>query len=138
MMVMDETTQHEMDRRSSVAIRQHSRGGCMTSISVEDFAKLDIRIGTVKAIERVPNADKLLKFIFDVGGETRQIMASMAPFFDNLDGLIDKQMPLLLNIKPRTFRGYESQGMIIAADYYKQRPVFLVPEEPVLSGTQVR
>lgn len=107
------------------------------TISIEDFEKLDIRIGTIKAVERVPNTDKLLRFTFEVGDGKRQIMASMAPFFDNLDELIGKQMPLLLNLKARTFRGYESQGMIIAADY-KQRPVFLVPEKPVLSGTKVR
>ena len=107
------------------------------TIQFEDFAKLDIRIGTVKSVERVPDADKLLKFSFDIGEETRQIMAGMATFFDNLDELIGKQMPILLNIEPRTFRGYESQGMIVAADF-ENRPVFLLPEKFVPSGTKVK
>jgi tRNA-binding EMAP/Myf-like protein len=54
-----------------------------------------------------------------------------------LDELIGKQMPLLLNIEPRIFRGYESQGMIIAADH-ENRPVFLLPEVSVPSGTKVK
>lgn len=107
------------------------------AIQFEDFAKLDIRIGTVIQVERVADADRLLRFTFDIGNEKRQIMASMAPFFDDLQALIGKQMPLLLNIQPRTFRGYESQGMILAADY-NSRPVFLLPEEQVPSGAKVK
>jgi methionine--tRNA ligase beta chain len=107
------------------------------TIKLKDFAKLDIKIGTIKSVERVSDADKLLKFSFDIGSETRQIVASMAPFFTNLDELIGKQMPLLLNIEPRIFRGYESQGMIIAADH-ENRPVFLLPEVSVPSGTKVK
>lgn len=107
------------------------------TIQFEDFAKLDIRIGTVVSVERVPDADKLLKFIFDVGDEKRQIMAGMAAFFDDPQELVGKQMPLLLNIEPRKFRGYESQGMIVAADY-KNKPVFLLPENEILSGSRVK
>jgi methionine--tRNA ligase beta chain len=107
------------------------------TIKFEDFAKLDIKIGTVQSVERVSDVDKLLKFTFDIGNETRQIMASMAPFFTNLNELLGRQMPLLLNIEPRTFRGYESQGMIIAADH-ENRPVFLLPEVSVPSGTKVK
>jgi|SRR5581483_196264 len=109
----------------------------MMAIQFEDFAKLDIRIGTVIQVERAIGADRLLRFTFDIGEEERQIMASMAPFFDDLQALIGKQMPLLLNIRPRTFRGYESEGMILAADY-DSRPVFLLPEKHVPSGTKVK
>jgi methionine--tRNA ligase beta chain len=107
------------------------------TIQFEDFAKLDIRIGTVDSVERVPDADKLLKFVFDIGDEKRQIMAGMAEFFDDLQALVGKQMPLLLNIAPRNFRGHESQGMIVAADF-KHRPVFLLPEKPIPNGSKVK
>jgi|SRR5579859_2604372 len=107
------------------------------TIQFEDFAKLDIRIGTVESVERVPDADKLLKFVFDLGDEKRQIMAGMAEFFENPQELIGKQMPILCNIAPRNFRGHESQGMIVAADY-EHKPVFLLPERPIPSGSKVK
>lgn len=107
------------------------------TIQFEDFAKLDIRIGTIESVERVPDADKLLKFVFDVGSEKRQIMAGMAAFFDDPQELVGKQMPLLLNIESRKFRGHESQGMIVAADH-ENKPVFLIPERQIPSGSRVK
>jgi methionyl-tRNA synthetase len=110
----------------------------MMTISFDDFARLEIRIGTVRSVEKVADADKLLRFVFDVGevGE-RQIMAGMAPFFPNPGTLVGRQFPLLLNIEAREFRGYLSQGMIIAADV-DHKPVFLNPEREVPSGTLVK
>jgi methionine--tRNA ligase beta chain len=108
------------------------------NITFEDFAKLDIRIGTVKSVEKVPDADKLLMFKFDIGEDNeRQIMAGMAEFFDDPKQLVGRQFPLLLNIEPRAFRGYESQGMIIAADH-DHRPVFLLPETQIPNGSKVK
>lgn len=86
-------------------------------ITIDDFQKLEIKVGKVKSVERVENADKLLKFIFDIGnGEERQILAGVAEFYTDLDSLIGKEMPLLLNLKPRKLRGLESQGMMLAID----------------------
>ncbi len=86
-------------------------------ITIDDFQKLEIKVGRVKSVERVENADKLLKFIFDIGnGEERQILAGVAEFYTDLDSLIGKEMPLLLNLKPRKLRGLESQGMMLAID----------------------
>lgn len=108
------------------------------NITFGDFAKLDIRIGTVKTVEKVPDSDKLLKFVFDIGdGEERQIMAGMADFFDKPEKLIGRQFPLLLNIEPKAFRGHKSQGMIIAADH-NNKPVFLEPETQIPSGSKVK
>jgi methionine--tRNA ligase beta chain len=108
------------------------------AISFDDFAKLDLRIGTVKSVEKVPHATKLLRFVFDIGqSEERQIMAGMAEFVSDPSGLVGAQFPLLLNIEPRRFRGYESHGMIIAADHDEQ-PVFLRPERSVPSGSKVK
>ncbi len=86
-------------------------------MTIEDFQKLEIKVGKVKSVERVENTDKLLKFIFDIGnGEERQILAGVAEFYTDLDSLIGKEMPLLLNLKPRKLRGLESQGMMLAID----------------------
>ena len=99
-------------------------------VTLEDFNRLDIRIGKVLSVEKVPDAEKLLKFIFDLGEEKRQIIAGMAEFYSEPSILEGKEMPLLLNIEPRTFRGQVSEGMIIAADV-DGRPVLLHPEREI-------
>lgn len=106
-------------------------------ITLDDFKKLEIKIGKVKSVEKVPDAVKLLKFIFDVGSEERQIIAGMAEFFTDPSMLVGKEMPVLMNIQPRTFRGYISHGMIIAADVNGQ-PVLLYPEKEIPAGSIVR
>lgn len=106
-------------------------------ITINDFKKLDIRIGKVISVEKVTNSDKLLKFIFDIGGEQRQILAGMADFFPDPKILTGKEMPILLNIEPKIFLGYESQGMILAADA-KGQPVLLFPEKEIPPGSLVK
>lgn len=105
-------------------------------ITIDDFRKLDIRIGKVISAEKVPDANKLIKFVFDLGNEKRQIMAGMAEFFGDLGTLVGKEMPILINIEPRKFRGCESHGMILAADV-DGVPVFLRPEKEVPPGSRV-
>ncbi len=106
-------------------------------ITIDDFKKLEIRIGKVISVEKVPGANKLLKFVFDLGTEQRQIMAGMAEFFDNPEELVGKEMPILVNIEPRKFMDYESQGMIIAADV-NGCPIFLQPEKEIPPGSVVK
>lgn len=106
-------------------------------ITLEDFKKLDIRIGKVISAERIPDSDKLIKFIFDIGGEQRQILAGMAEFFPDPSVLVGKEMPLLLNIEPRKLRGFMSEGMVMAADADGQ-PVLLHPGKEVPPGSIVK
>ena len=106
-------------------------------ISFEDFQKLDIRIGKVLSVEKIPDADKLLKFIFDIGGEQRQILAGIAEFYPDPSILVGKEIPLLLNIEPRAFRGQISDGMIIAVDLSGQ-PIMLFPEKEIPPGSKVK
>ncbi len=105
-------------------------------VTLEDFNRLDIRIGKVLSVEKVPDAEKLLKFIFDLGEEKRQIIAGMAEFYPEPSILEGKEMPLLLNIEPRTFRGQVSEGMIIAADV-DGRPVLLHPESETRAASSI-
>lgn len=104
-------------------------------VSLEEFKRLDIKIGVVTSAEKV--TEKLIKFIFDVGDHKIQIMAGMAEFFEDTSKLIGKKMPILANIESAKFRGFESNGMIIAADF-DNKPVFLIPETDVSPGTKVR
>lgn len=105
-------------------------------ITLEDFKKLDIRIGKVISVERIEGSDKLLKLEIDTGGSTRQLIAGMAKFYKPGD-LVGKELPVLVNLEPKTFKGLESQGMILAADV-EGMPVLLSPEKEVPSGSIVR
>jgi len=85
-------------------------------VDYDDFARLDIRIGTIEAVEIVEDADKLLKLTVDLGEDTpRQIISGIREFFDDPQFLVGKQCPFVANLKPRVIRGLESQGMIMAA-----------------------
>jgi len=106
-------------------------------ITFDDFKKLDIRIGTIKSAEKVENADKLLKLIFDLGTEERQVISGIADFFADPKTLVGKQVAVLVNIEPRIIRGQESHGMILAVgegDTFS----LLVPENSVTPGSIVR
>ncbi len=105
-------------------------------VELEDLHKLDIRIGTVRHAERVPNADKLLLLEIDFGSEKRQVLTAMAEFFPP-EHFVGKQVPVLLNLRPRTIRGLQSQGMILAADL-QGKPALLHPEKPVENGAKIR
>jgi len=106
-------------------------------IILDDFKKLDIRIGKVILAEKVSETDKLVKLVFDFGSEQRQIIAGIADFFPDLSVLVGKEMPVLINIEPRTFKGYNSEGMIIAADV-EGEPVLLHPEKEIPPGSIIR
>src|SRR3989338_3158558 len=105
-------------------------------ISIDEFKKLEIKIGKVISAEKVPEADKLLKLVFDFGGEKRQIMAGIAKVIDDPAVLIGKEMPVLTNLETRKLCGYESQGMILAADA-DGSPVLLHPASEVPPGSIV-
>ncbi len=108
-------------------------------ITYDDFAKLDIRIGTVVGAERIEGADTLLKLMVDLGEEApRQIVAGIAPIISEPGELIGKQMPILTNLEPRTIRGVESQGMILAAGDANDLPVLLHPARELPAGSEVR
>ena len=105
------------------------------TIKFSDFEKLDIKIGKILSVEKVEGADKLLKLEVDFGGERKQILAGLAEFFE-VKNLIGKQVPVIVNLEPRKIRGLESQGMILVVD--AEKPVLLVPEREVESGSKVR
>ncbi len=83
-------------------------------ISIEDFAKIDLRIAKVTAAEKVPKADKLLKLTLDLGGNTRQIVSGIAKNYKPED-MIGKNIIIIANLKPAKIRGVESNGMLLAA-----------------------
>ena len=116
----------------------------MDTISYDDFAKLDIRIGIIRAAEVVPDADRLLKLTVDVGetdeaGEsaTRQIVSGIREYFADPEELVGRQCPFIINLEPRTIRGLESQGMILAASS-DDTFALLLPHNELPAGTKIK
>jgi methionyl-tRNA synthetase len=110
----------------------------MEQITYNDFAKLEIKIGTIEAIEIVPDTDKLLRLTVNVGEETpRQIISGIREFFADPKELVGRQCPFLTNLEPRVIRGLESQGMILAASAEEQFSLLTV-SNPLPPGTRVR
>lgn len=105
--------------------------------TIDDFAKLDIRIGKVITAEKIPEGDKLLKLQVDFGTEQRQIMSGIAEYYPDPSILVGKEMPFITNLEPRKLRGHESQGMILAANGI-DRPVLIHPEIEVPPGSQIK
>lgn len=107
-------------------------------ISYEDFAKLEIKICTITSVEPVPETDKLLKLTIDCGEETeRQVISGIKHLMSDYKTLIGKQSPFLMNLEPRTIKGYESQAMILAAG---DSDIFslLSPQDEIEAGTPVQ
>ncbi len=84
-------------------------------ITIDDFLKVELRVGEIKVAERIPKADKLLRFEIDLAeGKPRQILAGLAEYYDP-ETLVGRKVVVVANLKPRMMRGLESQGMICAA-----------------------
>lgn len=106
-------------------------------ITYDEFIKLDIRIGTITAVDIVEDADKLLKLTVDFGEvEPRQIVSGIRMFFEDPQFLVGKQCPFVVNLAPRVIRGLESQGMIMAAST-ENMFALLLPHNSLPAGTKV-
>jgi methionyl-tRNA synthetase len=107
-------------------------------IGIEDFAKVEMRVGQIKTAERIVGADKLLKLTVDIGTEIRQICAGIAQFYEP-DSLIGRKVAVVVNLAPRKLRGVESNGMIIAASVGPDgRPVLAGFPEDVEVGARLK
>ena len=105
-------------------------------ITFDDFKKLDIRIGKILAAEKVEGTDKLLKLEIDFGIEKRELVAGIAGIYQP-DQVIGKEIPVLMNLEPRTIRGIVSNGMILAADV-EGKPVLMHPDNDIPPGSIIR
>jgi methionine--tRNA ligase beta chain len=106
--------------------------------SIDDFAKLDIRVGTFKSVEPVEGSEKLYKEIVDLGPEIgeRQILSGIQKF-KTPEELVGKQGLFIVNLEPRQMMGLESQGMLLALDA-NETVVLIEPETEVPNGSKVR
>ena len=115
-----QSTENKQSSEQPATAEQNSNEGERTNdeeqfIHIEDFLKVELRVGEIKVAERIPKADKLLRFEIDLGEEKpRQILAGLAEYYDP-EKLIGRKVVVVVNLKPRKMRGLESQGMICAA-----------------------
>lgn len=108
-------------------------------INIEDFTKVELRAGEIRTAERVPKADKLLRMTIDLGEpEPRQILAGIAQYYDP-EKLIGRKVIVVANLAPRKLRGFESQGMVLAASIGEEgRPILAGFIEEVPNGARLR
>jgi len=106
-------------------------------IVYDDFDKLDLRIGTILAAEKVQKADKLLKLEVDLGFEKRVIVSGIAQHFST-EELVDKQVIVVANLAPRKMRGIESQGMILTAEEPGGKLILVNPNQLAQNGSNVK
>jgi methionyl-tRNA synthetase len=112
--------------------------GAANKIGIEDFTKVEMRVGQVKTAERIVGADKLLKLTVDIGSEIRQICAGIAQYYEP-DSLIGRKVVVVTNLAPRKLRGVESNGMIVAASVGPDgRPVLAGFQEDVELGARLK
>ena len=105
-------------------------------ITIEQFRAIELKVGTVRAAEPHPNADRLLVLRVDVGGEERQLVAGIRAHYDPAT-LVGRQVIVVANLEPAKLRGVESQGMVLAASE-GDKVVLLRPDETVTPGAVVR
>ena len=107
------------------------------NISYEQFAAMDIRIGTVLEAELVPKTSKLMKLKIDTGFDQRTVVSGIAEYF-RPEEVVGRQVSILVNLEPRTLRGIESQGMILMAENTDGKLEFVLPSQPLANGSQVK
>ena len=105
-------------------------------IVYDDFAKLELKAGTVTACEKIAKADKLLKLEVDLGTEKRTIVSGIAQHY-NPEEMVGKQVIVVTNLAPRKMKGIESQGMILTAENSDGKLQLLKPENNVEPGSSV-
>ena len=117
--IEDEAIQAQLDRLERIKkeneLAAHKANPVKQDIAFEEWEKLDIRVGKVLECEKVPKADKLLRFLIDDGLEKRTIVSGIAKYYKP-EELVGKQVCFLANLPARKLRGIESQGMILSAE----------------------
>lgn len=140
--IEDDVIQRQLDKLTATKVQNELDNKTVTPqkdlISYEQFAAMDIRIGTILEAEKVAKANKLLKLTVDVGTDVRTIVSGIAEHFSP-EEIIGKRVSVLVNLAPRNLRGIDSNGMILMTETKAGKLSFVLPEnEGVVNGTEVR
>lgn len=110
-----------------------------SKISYEAFSQVELRVGQILSAEKVPETDRLLRLTVDMGeAAPRQIVSGIAEYFPDTNELVNKKCTFAANLAPRTIKGLESNGMILAATASDGTFTLIVPERDVPPGTKLR
>jgi methionyl-tRNA synthetase len=123
----------------TTSMGREENANVVSFIDIEDFAKVDLRVGEILTAERVPKADKLLRLTIDIGeGQPRQVLAGIAQYYEP-EKMVGRKVVVVANLKPRKLRGMESQGMVVAASVGDDgRPVIATFTEDVPNGARLK
>ena len=132
----------EVEEKAALAVNEQkakaeSQQTSKEAVEYGDFAKLELRVGTVESAERIPKKDRLLKLNVNLGSEIRTIVSGIAEHYAPED-LVGKQVCIVANLKPSKLGGYESQGMILTAETPEGKLFLVQPEEKVENGSIVK
>jgi methionyl-tRNA synthetase len=106
-------------------------------MNIEEFQKIDLRIGKIIVAEKIKNSDKLLRLEVDFGDEWRQIVSGIAEYYTP-EELIGKKAVFVLNLDSKIIRGVESQGMILSGEDENGNLALLVPDKEIKEGTKIK
>ena len=139
--IEDAAIEKQIQKLNKVKAENESNAFTTTSakpmIDFEDFAKLDIRTGTILEAQRVPKTKKLLKLTIDTGIDKRTVVSGIAEDFVP-EEVIGKQVCLLVNLEPRNIKGIESHGMILTAEDHDGKLYFICPSSLTRNGSEVK
>jgi len=107
----------------------------MADVPYDEFKKLDLRVALITSIEDHPNANKLYVMKVDIGGEERQLVAGLKPYYPR-EKLLGKRIIVVVNLAPAVLRGVESRGMLLAAQS-GDRVIILTTDEETPPGSKV-
>ena len=140
--IEDEVIQKQLDKleatKKANEAAQYKAAPIKDTVSFDDFEKLDIRVGLIKACEKVKKSKKLLQFTIDDGtGTDRTILSGIAAFYDDPSVLVGKRILFVANFEPRKMMGIESQGMILSAVDFDESLSVVTTTKDVKPGSQV-
>lgn len=106
-------------------------------MTIEEFQKLDLRVGKIITAEKISNSEKLLRLEVDLGSEWRQIVSGIADKYKPED-LINKQIIIVANLDSKIIKGIESQGMLLAAEDDNGNLSLIMPDKEIKSGSKIK
>jgi len=137
----DKAIEHQvqklLDTRKENENNQAPVSPARENIHYEDFAKLDIRVGTILEAERVPKTKKLLKLKVDTGFDQRTVVSGIAEHYAP-EAIIGKKVSILVNLAPKNLKGIESNGMILMAENQEGKLCFVSPTEDFNNGSDIK
>lgn len=137
--IEDEAIETQIEKLKKTTIKQSNPKAkpMKDEITFDDFTKMDIRVATILAAEKHPDADKLLKLTVDTGIDVRTVVSGIAEHYKPED-VVGKQVSMLVNLAPRKIRGIESKGMILMAENNEGNLAFISPEKAMDNGGEVK